>query len=42
MCFFGNLLEARPLTSGNTACHSKKLQNASKGNTLNDGLSNEL
>lgn len=37
--FFGNLLEGRPLTSGNTAGHSKQLQNTSKGNTLIGGLS---
>lgn len=42
VCFFGSLLQARPLTSGSTAGHCKQLQNASKGNTLIGGLRNEL
>lgn len=42
VCFFGSLLEARPLTSDNTAGHNKQLQNTSKANTLIFGLSNEL
>jgi len=41
VCSFGSLLEVRPLTSGNTAGHSK-IQNISEGNTLIGGFSNYL
>lgn len=41
-CFFGSLLEAQPLTFGNTTGHIGRLQNTSAGDSLIGGLSNEL